>query len=134
MVSGSESQGYARWRYSLIEDRDSEIPKNSPEGLIATWGVCVEIARERAWGKPEIQMPDADLATTLGMEFQNAMLDVSVWRQSAGEPFRDIEREGRHWAWKKKGHPLNAFADILWHFSRYEEQDKRTFRRGCRKR
>ena len=121
MVSGSEGRGYARWRYSLIEDRDMEIPKNSPEGLVATWGVCVEIARERAWGKPKIQMPDAELATTLGMEFQNVMLDVSVERQSAGEPFQDLEREGRDWAWRKKGHPLNAFADVLWHLSRYEE-------------
>ena len=121
MVSEPRGRGYERWRYSLIEDKDKEIPKNSPEGLVATWGVCVEIARERAWGKPEVQMPDAELATTLGMEFQKVMLDVSVERQSAGEPFQDIEREGRDWAWRRKGHPLNAFADVLWHFSRYEE-------------
>ena len=49
------------------------------------------------------------------------MLDVSVEGQSAGEPFQDLEREGRNWTWRKKGHPLNAFADVLWHLSRYEE-------------
>ena len=125
MVSGQRGRGYDRWRYSLIEDRDIEIPKNSPEGLVATWGVCVEIARERAWGKPEVQMPDAELATTLGMEFQKAIDDVTIDRQRAGEPFQDIGHEARNWAWNKKGHLLNAFADVLWHLSRYEEHGQR---------
>ena len=104
----------------LIEDRDWEIPKNSPEGLVAIWGVCVEIGKEMAWNKPQVQMPDEELTTTLEMQFGNVVTDVSIDRQNAGERSQGIEREVKDWAWKK-GHPLNTFADILWHFSRYEE-------------
>ena len=120
IVSEPRGRGYERWRYSLIEDRDREIPKNSPEGLVAIWGVSVEVAEERAWGKQRVRMPDEELTTSWGMEFDDMVMDVAVDRQNAGEPFQDIEREFRDWAWKK-GHPLNSFADVLWHFSRYEE-------------
>ena len=43
---------------------------------------------------------------------------VTVERQNRGEEFQDIEAEVQTWLWKD-GHPLNAFADVLWQFDRY---------------
>ena len=65
-------------------------------------------------------MPDEELTKTLKEEFDNMVRRVAVDRQNAGEPFQDIGCEVKVWKWKK-GHPLNAFADVLWHFSRYGE-------------
>lgn len=46
------------------------------------------------------------------------LVQVSVDRQNDGEQFQDISREIRQWLWRR-GHPLNAFAEVLWHFARY---------------
>ena len=64
-------------------------------------------------------MPDEELTSKLWMQLDDVVLNVSVDRQNAGEPFQDIAREIRDWVWRT-GHPLNAFADVLWQFSRYE--------------
>ena len=118
MVSGADGTGYERWRYTLIEEK--ELPRNSPEGLLAIWGVCVQIAEERAWKKQLVRMPDEELISKLWMQLDHLVLNVSIDRQNAGEPFQDITHKIRDWAWRT-GHPLNAFAELLWHFSRYEE-------------
>ena len=115
-VSGRQGTGYERWRYTLIEDRP--IPKNSPEALIAIWGVCVQIAKERLWKNQRVRMPDKELAQTLCHRLEMLLVNVSVDRQNAGEPFQDISGEIRDWLWRG-GHPLNAFAEVLWHFARY---------------
>ena len=118
VVSGAGGTGYERWRYTLIEDK--ELPRNSPEGLVAIWGVCVQIAKARAWEKELVRMPDEELTSKLWMQLDNVVLNVSIDRQNAGEAFQDIADEIRRWAWRT-GHPLNAFADVLWHFRRYGE-------------
>ena len=87
-VSGRQGTGYERWRYTLIEDRPP--PKNSPEALVAIWGVCVRIAEERLWEKQRVRMPDKELAQTLCHRLEALLLLVSVDRQNAGEPFQDI--------------------------------------------
>ncbi len=115
-VSGRQGTGYARWRYTLIEDRPP--PKNSPEALVAIWGVCVRIAEERLWERRRVRMPDKELAQTLCHRLEALLLRVSVDRQNDGEPFQDISGEMRDWLWRG-GHPLNAFAEVLWHFARY---------------
>lgn len=117
-ISHEGGHGYARWRYALVEDKP--LPRNSPEALVAVWGVCVQIAEERVWGNTRVWMPDKALSWRLGSWLDDLILEVSVERQSAGEPFRDIMGEVRDWAWRA-GHPLNAFADVLWHFTRYGE-------------
>ncbi len=117
VVSGADGIGYERWRYTLIEEK--ELPRNSPEGLVAIWGVCVQIAEQRVWNKPLV-MPDEALKSELLMKLNHLGRKVSRDRQDAGEPFQSIAHEIRDWAWRT-GHPLNAFADVLWHFSRYEE-------------
>ena len=117
-VSGEGGEGYERWRYTLIEDK--ELPKNSPEALVAVWEVSVQIAEERVWGNSRVRMPDEALTREFCYQLEAMEMQVSCDRQNAGEPFRDIARETKDWLWKF-GHPLNAFADVLWHFSRYEE-------------
>ena len=118
VVSDADGSGYVRWRYTLIEDRP--IPRNSPEALVAIWGVCVQIAEERLWESRRVRTPDEALASQFGMQLDELMLKVSIERQNAGDPLLDIHWEVRDWAWRT-GHPLNAFADVLWHFSRYGE-------------
>ena len=118
VVSGVEGKGYERWRYTLIEDR--ELPRNSPEALVAVWEVSVQIAEERLWGSPRVRMPNEALAREFCSQLEAMEMKVSCERLDAGEPFQDIARETKDWLWKF-GHPLNAFADVLWHFSRYDE-------------
>lgn len=117
-VSGPDGDGYERWRYALIENRD--LPRNSPEALVKVWEVCVQIARDRAWKRERLQKLDEELTSVFWMELDDMVLNLSVDRQNAGEPFQDIAREIGDWLWSA-GHPLNAFADVLWHVSRYGE-------------
>ena len=116
LVSGRQGVGYERWRYTLIEDKP--LPKNSPEALVAIWGVCVRIAEERLWKNQRVRMPDKELAQTFCRRLETLLDNVSVDRQNAGEPFQDISGEIKDWLWRG-GHPLNAFAEVLWHFARY---------------
>ena len=118
VVSEADGRGYERWRYTLIEDRP--LPRNSPEALVALWGVCVQIARERAWEKPRVRMPNEALSWEFCNQLETLEQNVSIDRQNAGEPFQDIAGETREWLWRTR-HPLNAFADVLWHFSRFGE-------------
>lgn len=116
-VSGRQGTGYERWRYTLIEDEPP--PKNSPEALVAIWGVCVQIAEERLWTNQRVLMPDKELTHTLRRHLEMLLNKVSVDRQNAGEPFQDVSAEIRDWLWRGD-HPLNAFAQVLWHFARYD--------------
>ena len=118
VVSEADGSGYERWRYTLIEARP--LPRNSPEALMAVWEACVQIAQERAWGKQRVRMPNEALSWELCNQLETVELNVSIDRQNAGEPFQDIAGETRDWLWRS-GHPLNAFADVLWHVSRYGE-------------
>ena len=117
LVSGRRGVGYELWRYTLIEEKP--MPKNSPEALVAVWGVCVQIAEERLWKNQRVRMPDKELAQTLCHRLEMLQVYVSVDRQNAGEPFQDISGEIRDWLWRG-GHPLDAFAKVLWHFARYD--------------
>ena len=122
-VSGPKGRGYEEWRYTLIENK--KLPRNSPEALVAIWGVCVDVARERIRKSQRVRMPD-DLVRMpddmLSQEFYHRLeglrVAVSAERQNRGEESQDIEAEIQAWLWKA-GHPLNAFADVLWHFDRY---------------
>ena len=117
-VSAEDGKGYERWRYTLIEDE--LLPKNSPEALVSIWGVCVQIAVAREWENQRVRFPD-EMLTWKFRDCLDAMVQqVAVDRQNAGEPFRDIGRERKVWLWKRE-HPLNAFANVLWNFSRYGE-------------
>ena len=115
-ISGPGRAGYERWRYTLIEDRP--LPRNSPETLSAIWGVCVQMAEQNLWNNQRVQMPDKQLTQHFCQQLEMLMVNVSVGRQDAGEEFRDLSGEIRGWLWRA-GHPLNAFAEVLWNFSRY---------------
>ena len=115
-ISGPGGAGYERWRYTLIEDRP--LPRNSPETLSAIWGVCVQMAEQNLWNNQRVQMPDKQLTQHFCQQLEILMVNVSVDRQNAGEAFRDVSGEIRGWLWRA-GHPLNAFAEVLWNFSRY---------------
>ena len=65
-------------------------------------------------------MPNDALAREFCNELETLELKVSIDRQNAGERFQDIAGETKDWLWRT-GHPLNAFADILWNISRYDE-------------
>ena len=116
-ASGAKGLGYGRWRYMLIEDE--QLPRNSSEALVAIWGVCVEVAVARIWTKQRVRMPDEMLEWEFYHRLEKLRTAVAVERQNQGEEFQDIEAELKTWLWNE-GHPLNAFADLLWHFDRYE--------------
>ena len=113
-----DGKGYEKWRYTLIEDRP--LPKNSPEALVSIWGVSVQIAMNRACENRRIRFSDEMLSWRFRVSLDSAVQQVALERQNAGEPFRDIAGEKKAWLWKRE-HPLNAFADVLWNFSRYGE-------------
>ena len=115
-VSGRKGTGYERWRYTLIEDKP--LPKNSPEALLAVWGSCVQVAEDNVSGRQQAEMPNQELASDLSHKLEKAVFDTSIHRQNQGGPFHDINPEVRTWLWKT-GSPLSAFAEVLWHFSRY---------------
>ena len=115
-VSSPKGDGYERWRYTLIEEK--QLPRNSPEALAAVWGVSVAIAEEGIRENQRVRMPDEELAWQLCQQLEVTVDRVSIDRQNAGGPFQNIEPEIRTWL-RKSGHPLNAFAEVLWHFSRY---------------
>ena len=116
LVSGPGGAGYERWRYTLIEDRP--LPKNNPEALLAIWGICVQMAEERLWDNQRVSMPDKQLTQAFCQRLELLLVRVSVDRQNDGEQFQDISGEIRQWLWRRD-HPLNAFAEVLWHFARY---------------
>ena len=115
-VSGPGGTGYERWRYSLIED--TNLPKNSPEALLAIWDACIQIAEYSLWKNQKVRMPDKELTQKLRQLLNDINLNVSVERHNAGEPLQNTSGEIKDWLWSK-GHPLNAFADVLWHFARF---------------
>ena len=120
-VSGGngDGDGSVRWRYALIEEKT--LPRNTPAALVAIWGVCVQIAQERAWGnqRVRVQMPDDELGEELCAHLERFAEAVSEERQKPADPFPDIRGEIGSW-FRKRGHPLNAFAEVLWHFARHD--------------
>ncbi len=116
-ISGQGGVGYERWRYTLIED--NTLPSNSPETLAAIWGVCFQIAEQNLSENRRVDMPETQLMQQFWDQLETLMIKVSVDRRNVDEPFHDIYGESRDWLWRE-GHPLNAFAEVLWNFSRYE--------------
>ena len=115
-ISGQGGVGYERWRYTLIED--NTLPSNSPETLAAIWGVCFQIAEQNLSENRRVDMPETQLTQQLWEQLDKLMKNVLLDQHNAGEPFRDIYGEMRDWL-RSEGHPLNAFAEVLWNFSRY---------------
>ena len=115
-VSGRRGDGYVRWRYALIEEKP--LPSNSPQALVAIWGVCVQIAQEKDWRYPQVQMPDNELGEELCSHLEMLLRRVFNEMHDPGEPLRDIEGEVSAW-FRETGHPLNPLAEALWHFARY---------------
>ena len=115
-VSGRGGDGYVRWRYALIEEKP--LPSNSPQALVAIWGVCVQIAQGKDWKYPQVQMPDDELGEGLCSGLETLAERVFNEMHDPGDPFRDIRDEMECW-FRQRGHPLNTLAEALWHFARY---------------
>ena len=118
-VSGrkGEGDGYVRWRYALIEEK--KLPTNSPEALVAIWGACVEIAQDRAWENGPVQMPDDELGRKFCARLKGQAEVLYDERQEPMGPFETIKGEIIRWL-QRRSHPLDAFAEVLWHFARYD--------------
>ena len=119
LVSAKRGTGYERWRYSLIQVKDKKLPRNSPEALVAVWDICLQIAVNRNWSNQRIRMPDEILAWELRRMLHRNWLSVSKNRQDAGESYQNLQPEINNW-YRAAGHPLNAFAQVLWHYQRYD--------------
>ena len=117
-ISAKDGKGYERWRYTLIEDMG--LPRNSPEALVSVWGVCIQIALAKEWKNQQVRFPDEMLTWKLRDCLDVAIQQVSLDRQNTGELFQNIAPEKKDWLWNR-GHPLNAFANVLWNLSRYGE-------------
>ena len=85
---------------------------------MALWGVCVQIAQEKDWKYPQVQMPDHELVEELCSPLEVLARRVFDEMHEPDEPFRHVEKEIRAW-FRERGHPLNTFAEALWHFARY---------------
>ena len=117
-VSSQDGRGYDRWRYTLIEFEEP-LPRNSIEALIAIWGVCVEIAEKSVSDQRRIRMLDTKLTQTLWEGLQIQMDKVSIGRQAAGEPFKNLKVEAIERLFQGR-HALNVFAEILWYSGQYK--------------
>ena len=116
IVSGNRGHGYERWRYALIEEDD--VPKNSPEALLAIWDACVQLAEEREWGYHEVQMPEKALKDKLTIYLRSCTQRISVEMQDVGKQLEDVSEELTDWLWNE-GHPLNSFARVIRHYSKH---------------
>lgn len=48
-ISGDNGDGFARWRYVLVE-LDSGLPRNSPDAMLAAWRcLLLELSRQSEW-------------------------------------------------------------------------------------
>ena len=63
-------------------------------------------------------MPDDELGWQLCTQLEVVTERTSNEMQNAGDLFRDVRREIGAW-FRKRGHPLNALAQVLWHFARH---------------
>ena len=116
-VSGVDGRGYELWRYTLIEE-DERLPRNSAEGMLAIWGICVEIARSRLYGSQGVRMLDDKLSSILSDKLFCSFTDQFVeiqYSRSVDQRLLDLGREAYDGIFEGK-HPLNAFAEILQHF------------------
>jgi len=116
-ISGEKGKGYERWRYSLIEDE--QLPGSSPTVLLALWRAGVYIAENGIYENNKFFMPDKVLEKELDDHLIEKIIQVCKNRQMEGESYKEIRPEIHAWL-KAADHPLNAFAKVLWHFSRYE--------------
>ena len=116
-VSGPKGSGYTRWRYALIEQ--GALPSNSAETLLTVWDTAVQICEERLWeGKRRVIGIEQHLIQQLAPLLDHALTTTSVNRQEAGEDYLDIGVEIRRCV-RRFGHPLNFFAQCLFHCARY---------------
>ena len=86
---------------------------------MAVWDICLQIAVNRNWSNQRIRMPDEILAWELRRILHRNWLSVSKNRQDAGESYQNLQPEIDTW-YRAAGHPLNAFAQVLWHYQRYD--------------
>ena len=116
-ISREDGRGYERWRYTLIED-EVQMPRNSPEALVAIWEVCTDIAIASVYENQRVRMLEKRLTQSLFGLLQKWENEVSINQQDAGLPFQDLRREAREQVFKGR-HPLNVYAEILWHFNKH---------------
>lgn len=121
MISGKDGKGYERWRYTLIED-EVELPRNSAEAMITTWGACIELARSRVFDIPRISFPDVKLRSILRDRMENLALDVCLKRQAAGEQFQNLTLQLLERLFRDKN-VLNVFAEILCNFDEFQSRN-----------
>ena len=117
-VSGNDGKGYERWRYSLIEV-ERELPHNSTEALITIWGICVEITRSRIHENQNVRMLDEKLTLKFYQWLTARITEVSIEQQDKGQRFQNLISEAHDRVFQDR-HPLNVFAEILWHFEQYK--------------
>ena len=117
-VSGVDGRGYELWRYTLIEE-DERLPRNSAEGMLAIWGICVEIARSRLYGSQGVRMLDDKLSSILSEKlfcsFEDQYLEIQRNSHSMDQRLLDLGRKAYDGIFEGK-YPLNVFAEILQNF------------------
>ena len=110
-TSGSEGRGYEQWRYTLIELKP--VPTNSVECMLSIWHSVVQLIEERQYENQKMWTPERELLRIFQRNLDEARLETSVRRQNAGMDFEDDTEDLRKW-WAHYGHPLNAFAELIW--------------------
>ena len=63
-------------------------------------------------------MPDDELGAKSCKHLDKVARLVANEMPDADDPYRNVKAEVRCW-FRNRGHPLNAFAEVLWHFARH---------------
>ena len=106
-ISGDNGDGYARWRYVLVE-LDSGPPRNSPDAMLAAWRcLLLELSRQSEW--------KADFGP-LHQEIDDELLRFldEAGSEAGGGVHPDIASEVCEW-FASCPNRLSGFASVLDH-------------------
>lgn len=110
-ASGKGGEGYGQWRYALIES--GPIPRNSVDCMLAIWDACVQWITHKQYSKQKVWMPEVKLLK----DFENLLEEIDqgpkLWHEFGSKERANGIRDLREW-YVHHGHPLNAFAQLIW--------------------
>lgn len=104
-VSGDDGDGYARWRYVLVEF-DRPPPRNSPDAMLAAWRcLLLELSRQSEWNARL-----RALHQEVDDELMRLLAEAGSETGYGSDP--DIAREVREW-FDSCPNRLSGFASVL---------------------
>lgn len=110
-ISGTGGRGYEQWRYALIEP--GPIPPNSVDCMLAIWDACVQWITHKQHSNQEVRMPERMLLEKFENILKRICREPRLWHQIGGKRAGNGNQDLQEW-YEDHGHPLNAFAQLIW--------------------